>query len=385
MLDGSYIHDECSEKGIGKLRKKLIKEEIAEVFQRWASNIEQCLPAPLGSNEYDEGDHGIDEAIGENVEIIKERARTMDMDSLLKAPFVDEILSAYWPQGLNLYQVAEIDCVDCFGNNFPHTWSYSTFADNQEEEVVPTIEAHSFVKAIEEAFQPITIGHIFAREVVHLHNDKDFNLVVVRIQLFTTGSAQKTTPLVPLRPIYLIFPQSSPHVIHTAPGNDLNVRSALQALRTILAPLGGQLSLNHKEGVTTRDLIPLCKSLGASRSASAHGQWSTYAFNLADTSPLDYGLGYNSQKRKSGLSSRQRLANVRFTGDQYQSPTDATCPPLTQFSSTISEPVNGAFSPSIKLDLEGTDVFKGMYHLTVEGVVDGALLPDWLTGSQKKF
>lgn len=204
-------------------------------------------------------------------------------------------------------------------------------------------------------------------------------------------------------PIYLAFPDSSPHLIHSylPPGN-VYLKTVFQALNSIFSQHGKQLSLKDSTEIPVKSLAALSVLKGTSRAAQAQGAWGVYARGEADSqnNPLEPYSSCTkrrqeqeleqdirrSSKRRISDKSVQQLANLRFHGNIDHSAENEVS--NVQFSSAEfviesefkGKRNNGTFKPTITLRLQGSDVFGGIKDLAMERIVDVAKMPGWMTG-----
>lgn len=233
----------------------------------------------------------------------------------------------------------------------------------------------------------------------------------VRIQIFEAKSVSSllTSSTVDrynaAPPIYLAFPDSSPHLIHSyLPPDNVYLKTVFQALTTIFSQQGKQLSLKESAEIPVKSLAALSVLKGSNRSAQAQGAWGVYARGEADSqnNPLEpYSLCTKRRQEqeleedirrssKRGLSDKslQKLTNLRFHGNIDYSTGDEV--PNVQFSSAEfllksefkGKRNNGNFKPTITLRLHGSDVFGGIKDLAMERIVDVAKMPGWMTGER---
>lgn len=294
-----------------------------------------------------------------------------------------------YPDGLNLLQVAQVQCKSLLeSSRDTHNWTYSTLY-SAGVEFVPTIDPSSFIKSLNKALYPMVIGHMYTMTYDEL------SLVIVRIQIFEQkyGNAE-SNPFSPLRPIYLAFPNSSPHVLHTW-GDDVYITSVFHTLAEVLSRPGRPVTYKKSTLLPTKDLTTFATLKGVSRHSSALGPWSVYAENLVDVSPLNMFQSTEKKQRRlsatdDSIQKRIRLANTRFTGRPDGGPTKQQREDGKEFESRfpismaefkITDPLDDTLThPSITIRLEGKDVFAGLYELAVDHSDDIEKLPEYLTG-----
>lgn len=136
---------------------------------------------------------------------------------------------------------------------------------------------------------------------------------------------------------------------------------------------------------------------GANRESSVLGAWRIYAKGWVDGSPLAPDPVFEEDSQISDeRGSRETLARARFgmkplkrnllavTEDDDD---DIVTPALERVEWRIvheypEDSTQAAFSPSMTMRLEGTNVFHGVFDGIVEGWIDGERIPGWLTGEE---
>lgn len=359
-LANTYIDEKLSTRTLSLLRL-LNSNHIYDLVSQWAKTD---FP---------------DSELAEQLRVIKKAKRL-----LLKC-----LSTEMYPDGLNLLQVAQVQCKSLLESSRDnHNWTFSTLYCGGVE-FIPTIDPSSFIKSLNKALYPMVIGHIYTTTHVEL------SVVVVRIQIFEQkyGSTE-SHPFSPLKPIYLAFPNSSPHVLHTW-GDDVYITAVFHTLAEILSKPGKPVTYKKSDSLPTKDLATFATLKGISRHSSASGPWSIYADNLVDASPLRMFQATNKKQRRLSATDdvtekRIRLANTRFTGradggpnkQQRENGKEYTSRlPISMAEFKITEPFDEDLThPSITIRLEGKDVFAGVYQLAVDHSSDIENLPEYLTG-----
>lgn len=233
---------------------------------------------------------------------------------------------------------------------------------------------------------------------------KPLQIRFVRVQIF---EAKSVTALLSSSvvdrynaapPVYLAFPDSSPHIVHSyLPSDNVYMKTVFQALSIVLGQNSKPLHIKRSSEIPVKSLTALTILKGTNRGAKAQGAWGIYARGEADTqnSPLEPlseskkrcaedQLKKDLQRPKSDMSteSLEKLTNLRFYGS-VEMPQDMDT--NVQFSSAefaIKSIYEGKtnFTPTITLRLQGSDVFQGVKDLALNRIVDITTLPGWLTG-----
>jgi central kinetochore subunit Mis15/CHL4 len=220
---------------------------------------------------------------------------------------------------------------------------------------------------------------------LYVTQHKELSLVVMRIQIFEPKSQSVAMGnLTELRPFFVAFPMSSPHILHGAT-ETVYSSSVLSSIASVVSKPGKPVSLKISTEMPSRSLTAFSVLKGVSRHASSLGAWSIYAEGVVDSSPLNPYPQLPQKHDPEHLepeTKRRRIANLLFTGrpddppdDQYKSRVQL---PMVEFK--LQEKYDDDFRPSITIRLEGDDVFAGVYKLAVKGSIDVQRLPSWLTG-----
>ena len=204
-------------------------------------------------------------------------------------------------------------------------------------------------------------------------------------------------------PIYLALPQSSPYIIHSHLNeNNPYLKGIFQTVTKLLSRPGKPVELQHSKSPPTKSFSSLSVLKGASREANVQGPWKIYSKGQADiyNNPLEPETIEKTNKRKQEFdfeeelrtckrplsdSMLKKLTRLRFHGDIEASDHTDNRVQISYNSFTLKVPYKDSkeselFVPSIKLKLEGTDVFGGMKELALKRVIDIEKMPSWLTG-----
>lgn len=372
-LPNTFIHKGLSDRAIRQLRK-FSKSQLLELVKLWLNNAKNAPPILSEEQAMAIDD---DESIAEqSLQIVQNRFERADILNAPKSTILREITLEFWSKGLNLFQVAEIESKYILEFQNRHSWTYSTFHLDSGEEHVPSIEPESFLTAFQTALYPMILGHTYITRHTGL------SLTILRLQIFNP-KPRPSSPLLPLRPIYLAFPTSSPHLLHSA-GEDFIMRAVFHALQTILSSPTSIVTLNQSQDIPSKSLQAFAALKGISRHAASLGAWAVYAADMVDSSVLSLE-NHPKQLAISGdeTTKRVQLANLRFHGDTSKNENKRQPVQIQTFEVHMKEPhEDGNFTPSLMVRLEGDDVFHGMYKLVKDGIADAETLPDWLTGEE---
>lgn len=421
VLPNTYV-PVLSKKILASVISRLPKSSIVALLLLWPQlkNTQPQLPkdASVSQKEYSRQ--------------IRQQAKNMKLQKIKKAQVIDKILYEFWADGLNLLQLAQIDCQLIVDNPNAYFWVLSTVKDAWDKDVPISLDPSLFLNLMAQQLSDIFMCYIY----VCTH--PEMPLVIIRIQVFDLlpahlagrSRAKADRPhITSHKPYFLAIPMNSPHVIHS-PGNDVVSEVVLQVVESSL-PRDSRNFLRlerSKSQKAVRSLESMHILKGCSRFANCMGAWTPYADGVADISPLARLEEHSTIKRSLGLdideSSKQRrekLANIRFKGTgsgkvvsdrlyDHSKPgkqkkranedleddrrlrirTDnkyRSIAPIRYAEFEIQEPLAGGDEePShVVVKLVGNDVFAGLHELAVEekaNVVDPETLPGWLTGEE---
>ncbi|GAV55033.1 hypothetical protein ZYGR_0AS03560 [Zygosaccharomyces rouxii] len=332
---------------------------------------------------------------------------------------VTRILLEFWPQGLSLYQLAQIDSHTLVQRPNFLFWKSMTAIDPNGVKKVLNVDPDSFVHNLKQDIHRLYLSHIYIFKHLELPS------IICRIQLFEPHSMvekEGKPDLVSRSPYYVVFPMNSPNVIHSA-DDDSYAQLILQSVqRTIAERDPIVLRQNDDPPMKSLEVMHILK--GVSRYSNSLGPWSKYADADFDISPLDDYENHISVKGKRVVagayddddpeSERQRLENImlRFKGSKkgvrakkaYEvqrfnsrvrhlqkdvSKTD-TADTVSKYASLVpvskvnfvdkQDLSNDRGQVSIRFKFRGSDVFGGLHELCDEGSIDIEKVPGWLTG-----
>lgn len=342
-----------------------------------------------------------------------------------KNKLIDIILYQYWSKGLNLLQLAQVDCQLLVDNPNSFHWILSTVYDMHGNTSPICLNPQDFLSRLASLLSKIFMSHIY----VCTH--PKYPLVLIRIQVFDLSPAQRlrassekgTNPhIISHKPYFLAIPMNSPHLIHS-PGNDLVSQVVLNVVEQSLSK--SPRSLLRLETPRSQKLIRSLDSMyilnGVSRFSHSMGSWAPYADGEADLSPLaspDQHVTHTELSKFQALKTNgdesqtlAELSNIKFKGtpdghlksdklydDQHLTKRRKTVPESTpksnQFASiapirhaqfVLEEDIDEEQPSQISLKLIGNDVFAGLHELAANPdcpVVDPKIIPNWLTGEE---
>lgn len=422
ILPNTYVPVHTS-KVLAAVLERLSKTSLVALVLLWPTlkNTQPVRPKNVVSNQADFARQ------------VREAAKAMKARKCTKAKVVHAILHDYWPHGLNLLQLAQVDCQLIVDNPNAYVWVLSTVKDAWGHEVPMALDPAHFLDRLATQLSRLFMTYIY----VCTH--PEFPLVLVRIQVFdlsprsarSSNSALLAQPHISShKPYFLAVPMNSPHLIHT-PGGDLVSQTVLQVVESSLARGPSQVlqleTSPHQKPVRSLHSMHVLK--GSSRFAHSLGAWAPYADGAADISPLARHENHAavvgttspailSETEEQGV---HKLANLRFKGTVSGNLTSerlfdhpkpakrrrvgaehenaepqrvnnpyASLSPISVAEFELQEPLEGADSTvsHVKIKFIGTDVFAGMHELAVNhesatnSFIDLETLPGWLTGEE---
>lgn len=446
-LPDDYIYKPYSDK-FAKVLYALPRSSILQLVQHWLSDP-LCEP-PLDWSEIDidsdDSDSDSDSDSEEKakihkqriIEILKEEYQSLKDSPLSKRSIVQRILYDHWRNGLNMAQIAQIDIAsfaEKTSGNTPYSWTYSTVYEASgeaqtplHEHIVSNIEPNSFLTRFNEALYPLFVGHVSA------HQHSKLSVIILRVQIFEEQSisvlrkdrlmamgSDKFRITVP--PIFIAFPLSSPHIIHShfrLASSQNYIKAILQALVITLSRPSRAVTVQSTHELPTKSFDCFIKLKGVRRGVAALGPWARFGRGNAEPGALSLIPNPARLKRKRSKkeqvsqlaekytldpqTKKRKLVDVRFHGQQAvannESASDEdddddddmviTFAKVPTFEVKVKEPykdIQGdytapAFSPTVTTRFEGTNVFQGLKMLAMTDILDIERAPKWLTEQQ---
>lgn len=362
-------------------------------------------------------------------ELVGDAAKAMRTNKWTKLRIIDAILNEYWQKGLNLLQLAQIDCQLLVDNPNSYLWILSSIKDAWGAEAPLSVNPKHLLDSLATHLGQTFMSHIY----VCTH--PTFPLVIIRTQVFdllpTSGRQLGSVKGVSRphvsshRPYFLAVPMNSPHLIHS-PGSDLVSQTVMQAVEASLSSSPTKLvtltTPVAQKAVKSLNAMHILK--GCSRFSQSLGAWIPYADGEADVSPLAGAHNHpamdNSKKTFASSEEHIRaLARIRFRGSSSEATNpdeafESLRPPrkrkksehhsdseshLNEYSSLVpirvaefelqghTEDTLASEPPHVLLKLVGTDVFAGLHELSVrqnpeKPFIDLKAIPGWLTGEE---
>ncbi|CAG83650.1 centromere protein Chl4/mis15/CENP-N [Yarrowia lipolytica] len=327
----------------------------------------------LSDDEDDaEADEGIDEVEegvivargGPKYEKIMDDARKELTEGVQsRKAYMQLVGQKYWNAGLNLLQLAQLDIWgDVFERPEMLVWSYSTVKDSVGKEKVPDLSIGTIATRMSEAIYPAFRCH------VHAMRHPELPVIVVRVKPYDAANDDAR-----LKPLYLVFPYHSPHVIHLSMDH-VYAQTVLHAVTQSVTTVADPISLVRSSALPTRSFNTLVTTLSDNRKAASMGSWSVFATGEVDQSPLAM---VKKPPAKVANSKANRIA-AKFTSKkiteplQYRSENPQS---MVEFRITRN-------SRKVTLRMEGTDVYAGVYRMAMRGDINDRKMPAWMTGEE---
>jgi central kinetochore subunit Mis15/CHL4 len=230
----------------------------------------------------------------------------------------------------------------------------------------------------------------------HIYIQSHPTLPLLLIRLLLTDGVPKEDLLSPRRTFLLAIPSSSPYIFHTPATDtltDLIRQSLSQVFSTPRFPVVVQPVVPGLSAKSLGSMIQLC---GGGRGTGALGAWRVYAKGWVDGSPLaPEKIKMETVPATDERGGREALARARFglrprmknlldasVGEEEEEEVVLPALERAEWKITHGYPDDVAFEPIVTMRLDGSNVFHGVYEGIVEGWIDGARVPSWLTGEE---
>ncbi|KAF8458935.1 centromere protein Chl4/mis15/CENP-N [Terfezia claveryi] len=383
---------------IQKLLLKPSKNTLCEIAIDWLDNPQLGAPHPPPEGLDDDDEDRAGEQSVEDLKGVYEKMKAAS--SVSRKAVIERIVERDWNQGLNLWQIAQLECRCIADNAIVHKWTAGRLllqglADS--EAALPRFQASSFVYNLQTIIKPMIRSHC------HTFKYTELSLVIIRIQLHeSAGNAQAYAELPPSkRVIFCAFPENTPFIFWNTGVKDPLRAILLDSLAPAMSRPGQRFELKSTS-LTAKSLSTMVHMRSSTRSSHALGAWSLYADDKIDNSPLDTGFdvmnGGNEGKDKESedtmaeaeraRSKRRKIAGGRFG----TSGIDGDGRGIEKLEVTIQDkmPVlsgeggaedgNRSFRPTVTVTFEGVHVFAGIRKMVEVGLIDGLSMPSWMTG-----
>lgn len=333
------------------------------------------------------------------------------LENLNRTKIAMKILHKFWPFGLNIYQISQINYFIMLEHPLHFKWNSKTIirTDNNQPYQALLINMNALIDKLYSILAKQYITHIFHKH----HNTLPIQLL--RIQFF--DHSQKLSKdisqinYISRSPFYVAIMDdtTTPIIIHS-PDTDAFANYILQTLKNCL-PTPIPLLLKSNEVEPIKSLERALITAGTSRLSESMGQWSSYAHDKVDIKPFDNVYDHSSVKGKTIITNDPVKLNwdecmQKFKGeldylDEFQSVIPVEKVSFNMINSvndtiskaTVEDIIGGQHvsendqidtdsdeSITIRFKFQGKDVFGGLHKLCSENKIDIDKVPGWLSG-----
>ncbi|ODV80883.1 putative cell segregation machinery component [Suhomyces tanzawaensis NRRL Y-17324] len=356
-----------------------------------------------------------------------------------KRKIVEKILFEYWSKGLNLLQLAQVDCQLIIDRPNSYYWIKSTVRDSNDKEVCLLLAPQMFLERLAAELSALYLTYIY------VCRHPRFPLILVRVQVFDLQPINSTLNssrphIASHKPYFVAIPLNSPHLIHS-PGDDMVTNIVLQTVEYCLPQSANNLvrleTNPHQKPLRSLESMHIFN--GNSRFGNSMGAWTPYADGTVDLLPfgeLEKHTSLNPKQTSSvpsdddpSKSMLKKIANLRFKGsqdgvlkssrlyddnkpirkltiksiahdseseaesgneDEFESNEYSSFAPVQHTEFIIREKVKIEHEncSNIKIAFSGLDVFAGLHELSVttaeenKMVLNALKIPNYLTGEE---
>lgn len=351
-----------------------------------------------------------------------------------KSKVIDKILSEQYHSGLNLLQLAQLDSQLLVSRPTSFQWRVFELKTPENSSPIASIpDPQKFLQSILNTLSSLYQTHIYISRHPH------YPLIIIRIQLFdishdphlpsSIGTDTNANTIISRKPIFIGLPMNSSRLLITPHSNNLTLEPdtsynlILQSLTTALSDtMTREVRITPASDVIVRSLDSAFVMAGNSRFEGSLGAWAVYAAGLVDISPFDDAKKHDTFKTPEMISvdeRRKRIAMLRFKGgveknkvklyeggrkrrkvdvsdmnnDEKDSGDDSvgsddedyveneyeSLVPVQNIEFKLTSEWKGV-RPTVKIKLQGNDVFGGLHELCDKEIADPELIPGWLTG-----
>lgn len=381
---------------------KLPRQSLIDLFGKWP-RIVNTQPPPQTSKTQRETN-----------KLVLAECESFRLNKPNKKHVVERIIY-YWPRGLNLLQLSQIDCQMIVDKPNSFSWIASVVKTSKGLDHPINLDPKSFLDLLSQDLTTFFMNHIYVCKHPNLP------LIIVRIQVFDLESASLSRSssrphITSNRAYFVAIPLGSAYIIHS-PGNLLVTDIIMQVVERNLPQENQNLLtlVTDKKQRPVKSLDSMQTLYGISRFGNSLGAWILYADNSVDISPIGPIEDHKSVKSledHSNLSIKE-IANVRFRGSKdgqinleklhedhlvfdnrkrrkkntHQLDEFGSLAPM-QYAEFLLKRNNDGRQTSITLKFTGSDVFAGLHELSVQTtdeskmIVNPKKMPSWLTGEE---
>lgn len=294
------------------------------------------------------------------------------------------ITKRYWPNGLNLYQLSDIDFHILLAHPARYKWNSITMYKSQTEKIRPHYNVRYIVKELNHHLSNYYLTYTTSR------HDSEHNMELIRIQFFEKSltNLNDTKPkLLSRSPYYFVLldDQELPFFIHTS-GEDPTSQLILETFKRILlnyTPYNIYFKRNEPAKESIKSLDNVLKACNTTRYDNALGRWSQYGEGNFEVSPLN-----NITDHNASVGKKIRIDNIKMKSMLLFKGTDTyldgynSVSPVTKVSFQFRDPDDDI---TIGFKFHGLDVFGGLHQLCDEGLMNIDKIPGWMTGENGPY
>jgi len=315
------------------------------------------------------------------------------------------IIRKYWKNGLNMYQLAQLDITILLQHPKSYLWNSHTVYKTDIEKFAPVVVPIEFLQTLQSLFRKQNQRcHIFYKK----HPSLPLNMF--RVLMFECN--RNGTHYIEKIPFYIVFTISkSPIIIHTHYRiSDIFARLIMQLVKDAIMATSridsfythSMISSNNTEYITLRDgnsnpikdLSQIYATTGIDGSGNSMGTWATYGEGISDISPLSNTQIHKSITGKDDLTPHaqhhnklelQKKSMLRFHGKELNGDpcydNDITVEKIKFTLENHIDDDDPLSTPvTINFEFSGKDIFGGIHELCDKGMIDIDHIPGWLCG-----
>lgn len=294
------------------------------------------------------------------------------------------ITKRYWPDGLNLYQLSDIDFNILLTHPSRYKWNSVTMYKSQTEKFRPFYNIPWIVKELN-----LQLSNYYLTYVTSRH-DSEKNIELIRIQFFE----KSLIPLNSLKPkllsrtpyyFVLLDDQELPIFIHTS-GEDPASQLILETFKRIIkksSPYSIHFKRNEPIKESIKSLDNALKSCSTSRYNNSVGRWSQYGEGNFELSPLNNIIDHNASIGKKIRIDDINMKSISlFKGSNTNLNSYNSKDPVSKVSFQYRDPNDDI---AVGFKFHGSDIFGGLHQLCDEGLINIDKIPGWLTGENGPY
>lgn len=294
------------------------------------------------------------------------------------------ITKRYWPHGLNLYQLSDIDFNILLTHPSRYKWNSVTMYKSQTEKVRPSYNIPYIVKELTHQLSNYYLTYITSR------HDSEQHMELIRIQFFEKSLTQLNNSKLKLlsrTPYYLVLldDQELPIFIHTS-GEDPTSQLILETFKRIIinsSPYNIRFKRNELTKESIKSLDNILISCNTSRYDNSIGRWSQYGEGNFEVSPLNNIIDHNALiGKKIRIDDIKMKSMLLFKGSSTYLNGYNSIDPIPRVSFQYRDPNDNI---TVGFKFHGLDVFGGLHKLCDEGLMNIDKIPGWLTGENGPY